>query len=401
MSKLYFHNPGEIDIRGAFIAGLSAKESNTPIGEFGTGLKYAIACVLRWGGSITVYSGMQGYTFSKSPINFRGGDFEQIIMRPEGSMAVQELGFTTEYGKKWQPWQVFRELYANALDEAGGVTTDPLYASSGQTLIEVTCDKLLVPFAERDTIILPASRVSDHSRPHIGQVFDTPGEFCYFRGVRVYARPTMLTYNISDGIELTEDRTAKHPFQFEDRIRQLIISLKDESLIFKALNPTKDTIEADIEYPSWVEGDCSAVFLETAARLYSRDPSRHKRLKSLIAAYRPELTRPASITLSPMRQKMLDRAIRCCEQLGYHPAQFSIIVADLGASTLGKADRSTGEVFLSPLVFEQGTKQVLSTLLEELVHHEDSLDDCNYEMQTFLFNRWVSMFEEHVLGEPI
>ena len=49
-TSLLFTNPGEIDIRGATIAGLSAKEDAGAIGYFGTGLKYAIAQVLANGG---------------------------------------------------------------------------------------------------------------------------------------------------------------------------------------------------------------------------------------------------------------------------------------------------------------------------------------------------------------
>ena len=75
-----FQNPGEIDIRGATIAGLSAKVGDSPIGKFGTGLKYAIASILRWGGEVTIYSGTDCYIFESEAIDFRGSEHHQVVM---------------------------------------------------------------------------------------------------------------------------------------------------------------------------------------------------------------------------------------------------------------------------------------------------------------------------------
>jgi hypothetical protein len=107
MQTLYFHNPGKLDIRGAFIIGLSAKDNNSAIGKFGSGLKYAIASILRWKGNISIQSGAEVYTFGLKNISFRGKGHELIIMtHPNGF--EQELSFTTHYGQHWEPWQIFR-----------------------------------------------------------------------------------------------------------------------------------------------------------------------------------------------------------------------------------------------------------------------------------------------------
>ena len=42
-----FITPGQIDLENVFTFGISAKESDNPIGFFGTGLKFAIATLLR------------------------------------------------------------------------------------------------------------------------------------------------------------------------------------------------------------------------------------------------------------------------------------------------------------------------------------------------------------------
>jgi hypothetical protein len=69
-----FSNPGEIDMTAISVMGLSAKESDSAIGRFGTGLKYAVAITLRLGGQITIWSGLNHYTFEAKHIKFRGTD---------------------------------------------------------------------------------------------------------------------------------------------------------------------------------------------------------------------------------------------------------------------------------------------------------------------------------------
>ena len=102
---IVFQNNGLIDLRAVRTVGLNAKpKTDNPIGEFGTGLKLAIAVILRHGGEVTLYRGNQPYNFGVKYTKFRGEPCELITMNGE------ELGFTLNYGKNWKPWQAFREL---------------------------------------------------------------------------------------------------------------------------------------------------------------------------------------------------------------------------------------------------------------------------------------------------
>ena len=55
-----FHSPTILPIEAATTMGVSVKESDNAIGKFGTGLKYAIAGVLRLGGTIAMTSQAPG-----------------------------------------------------------------------------------------------------------------------------------------------------------------------------------------------------------------------------------------------------------------------------------------------------------------------------------------------------
>lgn len=388
---LYFTNPGEIDIRGATIAGLSAKQTDNPIGLFGTGLKYAIACVLRWGGEITIYSGTEAHKFSIEEIDFRGASFAQILHNGA------PIGITSDYGKHWEPWMVFRELYANARDEGGSVSKAHQAPRVGTTLIAVSCEELEAEYEHRDTIILPEGNAS-------GSVQILPGasSFIYYRGVRVGKAEASYTYNVLEEQQLTEDRTLANSYAISVAIAFALGKLTDKDIIRRVLQKAfgkSDCFEQKLIFPSYMNP--SEEFLDVAQELFQLNRTTYADLTGFLSRLRPAVTKPQPIVLSTMRQQMLDRACALVNRMGLDHTACTISVADLGQAILGMYNKELDEVFLSPLVFDQGTKQVLSTLYEELLHRKTALQDLTYSMQTHLFNTIVSLYEEHVFQEPI
>jgi hypothetical protein len=405
---LIFHNPGEIDIRGACIAGLSAKESDSAIGYFGTGLKYSIACILRWGGSITIYSGSTAYCFEAQDLRFRDRKFKQVCMS-ENLRRNIELGFTIEYGKNWQAWQVFRELYANARDEGGGVRLESNFTDhfpgEGTTRIMVSgVEDLISAYYQRDEIILPADKTWAQETASL-KINLAPSRHLYYRDVRVAdfraGEAALFTWNFLKDIELTEDRTIKSNWIAQDRASVFIRDeLTDESAleqIFIASRQDRPTFEKSAW--SWMSlptarHSCSQAFANVACRMYERDPVGWKALRPLVADCNAELVRSKSHRLSPREQAMLARAIELCSKFGFAEEikRVSIEVTDLGTDTLGLCEHS--RIYLSPRLFDQGTKQVVSTLYEELFHYKTDQQDLTYSMQTELFNIIISLNEE-------
>ena len=108
-----FGNETEIEPEVWSTFGVSVKNGSNPIGMFGTGLKYAIAVLLREGRHISITSAGREYAFDVVEKNIRDKAFN--ICRCNG----KDLPFTTELGKTWELWQAYRELYSNCLDEGG------------------------------------------------------------------------------------------------------------------------------------------------------------------------------------------------------------------------------------------------------------------------------------------
>ena len=159
---LTFRNSGLIDLTAVRTLGVSVKEEGA-IGYFGTGLKFAIATVLRNGGTLVIWRGRDRHEMGKASANVRGKDFDVVTM--DGV----ELGFTTQLGRDWEPWMAFRELACNATDEGGHyyLAEESHTGSDDETVIEATGGGLVDAYYDRHDIILEAEPLVANSQVEI------------------------------------------------------------------------------------------------------------------------------------------------------------------------------------------------------------------------------------------
>ncbi len=394
MNKIFFHNPGVLDIRAVNTFGLSAKEGENPIGFFGTGFKYAIAVLTREGISITIDSGSNSYSFCTSSDTFRSKEYESILIETNGG-EIEKLPFTTELGKSWELWQAFRELYCNALDEGGGVSQRRPQA---ETIITVDSPEMLKLYHERSELILD----SDPRWELDGcEVFASPSNYQYYRRVRMndLQTPSIFTYNITRPLDLTEDRTIKYQFIWSSSVRIAVARSDDLDLIRKVVLAPEDSFEHKL---SFEECSCASeafmAVMKPLARDYSgRVNASARRLYQKLS--RSELHPKDSVALTTVEEAMLRKAVTICSDLGHQPSAVPIIIVnDLGGGVLGLSDH--GKIYLSREAFDGGTKILAGTLMEELIHHEKKFSDMTRELQNFLINRIMTLVEE-LRGEPI
>lgn len=117
---LTFWNPTTLDLRLITTFGASVKTDDASIGYFGTGLKYAIAGVLRMGGNISLTTPEGTFQFSEKSETIRGKTIPCVYMEAE-DRTLTPCGFTTELGRNWTPWMIYREFWANMRDEHGSM----------------------------------------------------------------------------------------------------------------------------------------------------------------------------------------------------------------------------------------------------------------------------------------
>lgn len=257
MSQKYIHftTPGPISEDAFNVFGLSAKQSESPIGRFGTGLKYAVAVLLRAGASIAVKSADSDeiLSFSTMPSIFRGKPVNYIFL------GEKKLSFTTELGQNWLLWYAFRELYANTLDEGGEMhlSTEELDETGipeGMSTISVQSDALYEMAQNLHQYFLPK-----HEEPQyfLKSAFDVAviaeeNSAIFANGIRAYEleMPTLYTYNILGDVYLTEERLLLGTLYVELALRGLLrhSNASHATIIERILSCPESYWESSVSY---------------------------------------------------------------------------------------------------------------------------------------------------------
>jgi hypothetical protein len=399
---IVFTNPGVIDVRSVTTFGVSVKEGENPIGFFGTGLKYAIAVLLRTGHGITILAGDDTFVFGVRPEIVRGKQFDFVTMAVNGGEA-QPIGFTTELGKQWKVWMAYREIACNCSDERGSMSeTDQFAHDSAGTTVVVDGPEFAEIYRRRGEYIL--ADAPDYTLGEI-EVRRRAGSAFYYRGVLVHhwQAPAMFTYNCRSSLTLTEDRTLNGEYSARAYIAEALLKSDDDRLLRDVLTAPKNSFESHLDYAGWSwSSDASPAFLRVVGECIAQGEVTTLNLTAL-KLWR-DLTRnqvrPREVTLTAVQAKSLERALDFCSRIGFHVrGAYPIRIAEnLGDGTLGLA--LDEEIFIAERVFHQGTKQLAATLIEEYLHLRHKLKDETRELQTYLFDRIVSLGEE-LQGEPL
>lgn len=393
-----FINRGLIDLRAVRTFGMSAKETENPIGFFGTGFKYAVAICLRLGCTVTMYRGLERIDFDTGHAELRGQSFNVVRMTRGRVDALdsEELAFTTELGKTWEAWQAFRELYCNALDEGGSVWEGDAEPAEDHTTIVVAGEPIYAAYIDRANIVLQNEPRYALANLH---VHERHGHHGYYRGIRAakFERHACFTYNVLKNLDLTEDRTIKNIYSFNGVVRDAVLTTTDVEFARAWLLCPRDTFEAMLDLDcSWTKP--SEQFLQACELVGFRDIANASALKVFRKHRKIELV-PDATPLNKIETMQLARAIRFVEFMGYKVQEFPVVVtADLDDHVWGRAYE--GRIYINRSAFAHGTKVVAGTLIEEYIHLRHKLDDESRQLQNHLLNALVSM-GELAYGEPV
>lgn len=253
-------NHGELGLTAIMTFGASTKEGQKKIGQFGTGIKYAIALLMRMGVELVIASGTQVCRFYTKSISVREGTTHNGVFfkcnNVEYSMnMVDDLGKhdwcdNPSQNIPWE-WLVCREFYANAVDEGG----ERIYESIG-CAGEFGKTKIYIEETERLRGVLAnlhhwiiGTRKPLHSNK-VGSVYakkDGESGRVYNKGIyiRGFRRGLLFDYNFND-MKITESRTADE-YEFRARLEELVRE-SDEFLI-------GDYMQRVIDAPSCVEAE--------------------------------------------------------------------------------------------------------------------------------------------------
>ena len=392
---VFFQNSGLIDLRAVKTFGVSSKDAKSPIGEFGTGLKYAVAILLREKQKISLWQGTKEYKFTLKETRIRNDDFQIICMNGE------ELAYTTKLGKNWELWQAYRELYSNCVDEEGTITSGPSDerpTGPGNTCVEVSGSKFDTVYKNRSEIILDTEPmlVLPGVEVHEGQ-----GIYVFYRGIRTAGLSesnSLYNYSVTDKMRLTEDRTFMWGFEVKGKIARAISQAQDKGILEKILMAKDNSFEFDLDYSCCTRP--SDMFIRVVEdlvvdKLVDINPTALRLCKKY-----SKLIRPRAIELNTIEAKRIKIAKEVCTVLGCKINKYPIIVTDgLGTSILGLAENKT--IYISKKCFQLGNKMLASTIYEEYIHLDKGYGDMTRNMQNFLFDKILDLVEEHVIKDVI
>jgi len=374
-----FQNDGLIDMRAVTTFGISSKANDNPIGYFGTGLKYAISIILRHGGSIVIYRGLEPFVFTSKREQVRADEFDIIHMNDA------PLGFTTHVGSTWEPWHAFREIYCNTIDEKGISTAVPLQPAEGKTTIVVSRFPAFDEcFAKKSAIVL-----QDKPEWDLGEVEVRKGasNVMYYRGIMAaeLEKNAVFCYNVTYPLVLTEDRTIKSPYTALGILCNAILASNNEEFIQQFLQADAASFEHTFDL-NRTSGRPGETFMEVAERCIKdvRMPL-NVTVIALLSKWKKVDTTLTPVELTFPEQRRIDKAKALLRHLKYDIDKYQVImVQTLGPNMLGRV--MDGKIVLSYRVMMMGDNTLIGTMLEEFLHIDHQFEDMTRDFQNYLMD---------------
>ena len=378
---VYFHNPGEFNFDAVRLMGVHAKITDNPIGFFGTGLKMAIACLLRCGCKIELITGGNSYHFTTRTSDFRGQELEKVYMNDEA------LSFTTHLARNWKPWQAYRELVSNAWDEGGDVSDTPQEAD---IVFRVTGTEMDNARAKHNHIFLTTLPVAEttYLAIHPG-----PSKNIYYRGIVVgeFQHTCAFTYNFKSSITLTEDRTIKSVWDAQWLLQRELPAIQDPKILPKLwLDPELEECKLNYSYPQYFS-DEALDYIETRLTDITMP-------ESLISAYeerRQVNVRWQKAETSTYEEKCNEKAMKKLRRININLQRSDFTVTEsLGSCVYGLFDGKSGNIYIARQTLHNGVDFIAATLYEEWLHKDHHLKDCTRGMQQVLFDQIIALINQ-------
>lgn len=386
---VYFANREPIDLAAIELMGVSVKEGPSPIGFFGTGLKFAIATLLRTGHRVVLHRTGEEIRFETIVERIRGSEFQRIVMRRPFADSPQHvpLGITTQLGRTWEPWQAYRELRSNAMDE-GGVTSDAPPPGEWGTLFEVSGEGVEEAHRGASKIFLERPAISGVRECSVHH--DKSG-VVFYRGVRAadLQMQSLFTYNILHQLTLTEDRTIRDSYYVPYFASKAVSHSDNEDLIEACVVAPRGTFEHELPYNHGERP--SPVFLRVVER-HRRDVGLNLGALSLWEKFAERTAVYEPTGVDGIDEDNIQRALVLTRRLGSDLERGDFVVVEsLGTEVMGRVWR--GQIYIARAALDKGPRYIAGTLYEEWLHRSCEISDESRAMQNLLLDRLLAMTE--------
>lgn len=292
---LVFSNPGLLSLIDLTTMGDSCKrEDSTKIGQFDSGLKYALAILIRNNIAITICSGSKEFTFSTDVIS------DETTCKTKEVILIKEFDFydgdeiNTDYktafspklGYDWNFWMAFREIYSNCLDEGGSyaITEDLMehanYATDNEatTIIITITDKVQEVLNNWDKYFNTKDPITES---YGYKIYENDSDYLkiYKNNILVYKdedKKALYSYGY-DNAELDEKRILNNSWRIVDNLDYPLYKATDKDFIkdFLSKNNAK-VIEGQLDISASLSTEFEEVLNKLNGEYYSSTSLKRK-----------------------------------------------------------------------------------------------------------------------------
>ena len=252
MKYLKIENKGLLDIRLFSLMGGTTKDNDSAkIGQWGSGLKYAITFLLRNNIEFKIFIGDKEVKIQTALEVIRGEDFNIVYVDGEKTSLTTKMG-----GQAWTEWTCIREIYSNALDE--GDAKIEIHERDNPEFIKLDCTyfyieatpKFLEIYNNWSNYFLE-NKVPMYENKKFKLYPNGKNLKLYKQGVLIGERetPSLFLYDFKDAF-INELREYKG--SFESDLSDILYSIDDvETIKYIIKNITDDVFEGKINYKFW------------------------------------------------------------------------------------------------------------------------------------------------------
>lgn len=410
-----FTNKGEVPVNAFKLLGASNKrEDQSKIGFFGTGLKYAIAVLLREDVEFKVFSGLQEVKIGVRSTSFLDQKVQVITVNNE------KTSITIEAGIDWEGWFAIREIYSNALDEGGSIEIEEIKPEAGSTKIYVEMDSTKLGDVFQNWQKYFANKRPALYKNEYGRILaKLPGNQnynVYRKGILSYKRQAVSLFDYDlNSLDINESRVAKYSWQALEKSSDLLAK-SDSSQINEFINLSKDPKRSD--YVEWQNefwdytGSFSPIWLEIIndrelipndyAGSYPKSTNGLVLPDKLIKKLREYFGKQVKVfgedkAYIPLEDQsgldVIKKSLSRLKELGFTYTGPVTIVNFKDKLCLGQYENK--EILISESALHLTDSDLDLVMLEEILHAQSGFGDYTREFQTYIINTILSISKSY------
>lgn len=420
MKYLEISNKGELDIRLiALMGGTTKANDEFKIGQWGSGLKYTLAYLLKNNIDFKIFVGENEVKITTEREMISNTPFDIICIDGERTSITTQMG-----GDGWSAWMIIRELWCNALDEgeASREITETIGGYQGKTTFFIQIDK------DFQQVINNWDKyfIHDQTPLYESQEFKiyTGGDKLRFykQGVLIHESantPSLFAYDIRNA-EINELREFKGGTEYP--IVRALCQANETVITHFMENITENVYEGKMSWDwytslgsEWkrVIGNAKIIHQKAIDQIHSREANIDltgvlivplkvygffsKQIPGIGALRTADKINEFYEIHSEALSQRLNEVFAILEACEYavHP-ELKFIFGAFGDKNIGgQINMDTKEVLLSDSLLSKSLFEFVAVIIEENEHFKSGHSDCSRKFQ----QHWINLFTKTLLDK--